>query len=322
MMKTIATAPNAHAPGYAIAFKLLLLGVPILLFICCNIALAQENASAYKNAVQKTIAEEKASPASDKPAKSQEATEDKTFSVTPYRPNYFLGTTYNDNPHEKVYTDAGKDVPNKYEAKFQLSIKILLKKNLFRSKGDLYAAYTQRSWWQIYQTSAPFRETNYEPEMFLRFNTDIPLVSGLRNKYFLFGFAHQSNGQGGELSRSWNRVYIEFIAKTDNLMLGLKPWYRIPENDETDDNPDIDKYVGYGKLYGAYQLKKFVFSFAYQNNLRFDENRGGLELGVSYELMDNLRLYLQYYNGYGESLIDYNNFTNQVGLGLMINDWL
>jgi phospholipase A1 len=38
-------------------------------------------------------------------------------------------------------------------------------------------------------------------------------------------------------------------------------------------------------------------------------------------MMNNLRLYLQYFNGYGESLIDYKNYTNRIGCGIMINDW-
>jgi phospholipase A1/A2 len=323
MIKAMAIPPNSATGGFTMALRLIFLSVAIFFISCChNIVLAQENASSEINSLEGKNAEYAALPVSAKKSETKDKLKDKTFFVTLHRPNYFLGATYNDNPNAKTYTQSGRDVPNKYEAKFQLSFKMLLKKNLFNSRGDLFAAYTQRSWWQLYSTSAPFRETNYEPELFLRFDTDIPVVAGLRNNQFLIGFAHQSNGQGMELSRSWNRIYIEFIAKKDDFMLGLKPWYRIPENNATDDNPDIDKYLGYGKLYGAYRFGDFVVSFTLHNNLRWDENKGGLELGLSYGLMSNLRLYFQYFNGYGDSLIDYDNFTNRIGIGLMINDWL
>lgn len=323
MMKKLIFARHACVSGFIFDLRLLHLSVTVfLLLLCSTVALAQEDASQENGALPQTAAEGDASPASGKQSKSEDQLEEKSFSFSPHRPNYCLAITYNDNPNEDVYPDVGREVPNNYEANFQISLKVLMFKDLFKGRGKLFFAYTQRSWWQVYNSSSPFRETNYEPEAFLSVNTDFPNVPLLRNTYCLVGFAHQSNGQGEELSRSWNRLYLEFIVKTDHFMLGLKPWFRIPESDETDDNPDIDEYLGYGKLYGAYKLSDFIFSFALCNNLRFDENRNGIELGLSYALRNNLRLYLQYYNGYGESLIDYNNLTNRIGFGFMINDWL
>ena len=243
------------------------------------------------------------------------------FDVTLHRPNYFLPVTYNDNPNAETYEQAGRSVPNEYEAKFQLSLKMLIWDDIFKNNGDLYGAYTQLSLWQIYDDSSPFRETNYEPELFLKFDTDIDVL-GLQNRLLLIGINHQSNGQSGSFSRSWNRIYVEFIATRGNFVVGLKPWYRIPENDEDDDNPDIYKYLGYGQLWGAYKWGRSVFSFTLRNNLRPSDNKGGIEVGWSFGLTDNLRLYLQYFNGYGESLIDYDNATNRIGIGVMINDWL
>ena len=253
--------------------------------------------------------------------KSESNPEESTYAVTLHRPNYFLPVTYNSNPNTETYEQNGRDVPNNYEAKFQLSFKIQLLKGLFRGNGDLYGAYTQLSLWQIYDESSPFRETNYEPELFLKFHTDFNIFGLLNNREFHIGINHQSNGQGGNFSRSWNRIFVQFVATRDNLIIALKPWYRIPESDEDDDNPDIEKYLGYGQLFGAYKWKKNLFSLTFRNNLRSTENKSGLELGWSYEMMNNLRLYLQYFNGYGESLIDYKNYTNRIGCGIMINDW-
>jgi len=105
-----------------------------------------------------------------------------------------------------------------------------------------FAAYTQLSLWQIYSYSCPFRETNYEPELLLSFDTKFNVL-GSTNRLFIIGLNHQSNGMGPDLSRSWNRIYIEFIAERGNFFTGLKSWCRIPEDVEEDDNPDIEDYL-------------------------------------------------------------------------------
>ncbi len=245
----------------------------------------------------------------------------KPFVVSLHRPNYFLGATYNKNPNRELYEKAGMDPPKHYEAKFQLSVRILAWPDLFKGKADLYAAYTQQSLWQVYSYSSPFRESNFEPELFLSFNTDFNVL-GLKNRLFIFGINHQSNGMGPELSRSWNRVYLEFIAGKGNFITGLKAWYRIPEKAEEDDNPDIEDYLGHGQLFGAYKYRKNVFSFLVRNNLKLDENRSSLEVGWSYPVIRSFRFYAQYYYGYGESLADYNVRTNRISIGFMINDWI
>jgi phospholipase A1 len=241
------------------------------------------------------------------------------FSLSTHRQNYFLPLAYNSNSNREAYNSAGESKPSNIEVKFQLSFKVLLWEKIFWGNGDLFFGYTQLSFWQLYDKdlSSPFRETNYEPEVFFKFDTDFNVL-GLRNRLIAFGFNHESNGRGGELSRSWNRV---FAADRGNFFIALKPWYRIPEDDDDDDNPNIEKYMGYGELFGGYQLKGQVFSFMLRNNLR-QNNRGAVELGWSYPIMTNLRLYAQYFNGYGESLVDYDHSVNRIGIGVMLNDWI
>ncbi|MFP4452592.1 MAG: phospholipase A [Desulfobacterales bacterium] len=168
---------------------------------------------------------------------------------------------------------------------------------------------------------AQVRETNYEPEIFLSFDTDFNFL-GLTNRLFTFGANHQSNGMGPDLSRSWNRIYMEFIAERGNFATGLKTWYRIPKDTEDDDNPDIEDYLGHGHIFGAYKYRKNVFSFLLRNNLDFDDNKGALEIGWSYPIINKLRVYVQYFYGYGENLADYNVRSNRISFGVMINDWI
>jgi phospholipase A1 len=244
------------------------------------------------------------------------------FSLSTHRQNYFLPLAYNSNSNRETYNSAGENKPSNIEVKFQLSFKVQLWEKMFWGNGDLFFGYTQLSFWQLYDKdlSSPFRETNYEPEVFFKFDTDFNVL-GLRNRLITIGFNHQSNGRGGELSRSWNRVFAVFAADRGNFFIALKPWYRIPEDDDDDDNPNIEKYMGYGELFGAYRPKGHVFSFMLRNNLR-QNNRGAVELGWSYPIMTNLRLYAQYFNGYGESLVDYDHSVNRIGVGVMLNDWI
>jgi phospholipase A1 len=124
------------------------------------------------------------------------------WTITPHKQNYILLGAYNlSSPFEGPWKEAaGKDVDlNNTEVKFQVSFKFMLWEDIFkkRKNGDLYFAYTQLAMWQLYNRdiSSPFRETNYEPEAFLAFDTAWNIF-GFKNRFFLFGVAHQSNGAG------------------------------------------------------------------------------------------------------------------------------
>ena len=137
------------------------------------------------------------------------------------------------------------------------------------------------------------------------------------------GFNHQSNGRSVPLSRSWNRIVANVGLERDNFNLLLKTWYRLPEEDLNDDNPDITKYMGYGELWGTLYWKKQRFAVMLRNNLR-SENLGAVQLDWSFPLPwigDKLSIYVQYFNGYGESLLDYNTSVNRISAGMMLVDW-
>ena len=101
----------------------------------------------------------------------------RAFTLMAHRPNYILLASYNPNPNNEPWREVSGD-PNleldNVEAQFQLSIKVPLGVDLFNNKMDIFAAYTVRSFWQVYNGdySAPFRETNYEPEAWLQFRPD------------------------------------------------------------------------------------------------------------------------------------------------------
>jgi phospholipase A1 len=247
------------------------------------------------------------------------------FSITPHRPNYILPVTYSSSPNSRPYQDAfGIDEElDDVEVKFQLSLKFMLWEDMIGENGDLWVAYTQQSYWQLYNQdfSSPFRETNYEPEVALSFKNDYKIL-GFTNRLINLGFTHQSNGRSEPLSRSWNRIYASFAFDRDNLTLIFKPWYRIPEDDDDDDNPNIEDYIGRGEISAFYKMEKQVVGLILRNNFKTSDNRGSIQLDWSYPLTNRLKGYVQYFNGYGESLIDYNHSNKRIGVGVMLTDWL
>ena len=249
------------------------------------------------------------------------------FTLMSHKPNYILMGAYNTVSYDPaVYRDQFDDPSidlDDTEAQFQVSVKVPLAVNLF-DMMDIYAAYTNHSFWQLYDSdSSPFRETNHEPEAWVQFEPNWTFL-GLTNTVNAVGFVHQSNGRGGSLSRSWNRIYANLAIEKGPLALSFKPWYRIPENDDDDDNPDITDYLGHYELRAAYKWGDHVFSAMSRNNLESGFSRGAVELTWSFPLGSYpfLKGYIQYFNGYGESLIDYDNHVNKIGIGFALTDWL
>lgn len=246
----------------------------------------------------------------------------RTFGITPYRSNYLLPFTYNARPNEGPLrdTDPGYEVKNA-EVKFQISFKIKLWEDVLGKHVDLWAGYTQLSFWQFYNfaDSSPFRETDFEPELLLQFRTDFDLM-GFRTRYINVGLNHQSNGRARPQSRSWNRVVGNVGLERGNLVLILGAWYRIPEKEKDDDNPDIEDYLGYGQVNVLYFRGEHRVGLYLRNNLRVRDNRGALQLDWSFPLIRWVSGYVQYVNGYGESLLDYNASANRIGVGFILKE--
>ncbi|PKO68960.1 MAG: phospholipase [Betaproteobacteria bacterium HGW-Betaproteobacteria-17] len=246
------------------------------------------------------------------------------FLFRPHRPNYFLPVKYSTSPNNTPFQDTlvppdlGLDP---VEAELQLSFKVKgMEGVLGHDNLDLWFGYTITSFWQAYNDtiSSPFRETNYEPEVFMTYRTDYE-IAGFRGRFINLGMVHQSNGRSEGLSRSWNRVYAQFGFERDNLALLIRPWYRIPERDE-DDNPDIEDYLGHGELLAVYRKGRNAYSLLLRNNFKSPDNRGAVKLNWSFPLYGRLKGYVQYFNGYGESLIDYNHSQQSLGLGVSLTE--
>jgi len=251
----------------------------------------------------------------------------RSLSLIAHRPNYLMGSYYftapQTAPFEAQFPEEDISISS-VELKFQFSLKTMLISDLIGKTGDLWVGYTNRSFWQAFNAkrSSPFRETNHEPEAWFDFATDRQFGS-LHFKGANFGLMHQSNGQWGGVSRSWNRIYGLFMFQQEDLYFAVKPWWRLPESYSDDDNPDIVKYLGNFEFYALKNWRNQSLGIMLRNNLRCDaNNHGAVQLDYNFPLHHQLRGYLQYFSGYGESLIDYDHRVNTLGIGVMLSNWL
>lgn len=247
------------------------------------------------------------------------------FSMLQHRRNYLLPITHISNPNTIGDSELTSENIDNLEAKFQVSMKIPLYLEEQTLSG-LYFGFTATSYWQVYNDAAskPFRETNYEPEVFYQWQADLSVL-GYRFNAIQVGFNHQSNGQSGLRSRSWNRITGTALFSDEDSVYYIKSWIRMPEdekmdiNDPTgDDNPDIHDFLGRIELgYGA-KFGPVDVLLKLRNNLKFNDNRGGVEFNVTYPVNQRYDLLFQYFNGYGDSLIDYNRSQERIGLGIQL----
>ncbi len=283
-----------------------------------------------KKIIQETVGTKKLGAISKRIIKERK-TAFNPYVITPHKMNYILPVTITN----QINNDSYKDIPNwsdnfkDIEAKFQISLKVPLTTGDILNNGDqLFFGFTLASWWQLYteSISRPFRETNYQPELF--YITPIDWHPFDSNSGIVFGIEHQSNGRPQLTSRSWNRIYMNFLFEKENFALSFKPWYRIQEDEKADsldadgdDNPDIADYMGHFELGLVYNWRDdYKISMRLREN--FSQHHGAIEVGFTFPLWGKLRGYAQYFNGYGESLIDYNHKQQRIGIGFALTDLL
>ncbi len=207
------------------------------------------------------------------------------------------------------------------EAVFQISAKY----RIFHT--PFYFAYSQISFWQAFdaKNSAPFRETNYNPEFFYRSNR-LPFQGGLLGVDL--GFEHESNGQIPPVSRSWNLFYAAPYYFRSDWLVYLKVRYRVPEGDkvnpldaEGDDNPDITDYLGYTDLHFFY---RFPWHHTCHLDLEgnFNTGRAGVVFNYNIPVPKGVGSYLVFRisHGWGESLVDYKKNLTRFGIGIMFGE--
>ena len=253
-----------------------------------------------------------------------------TFVVRTYRPNFVLPAHYpshiNRAPSSPTH-EAGEPNANyrPLEAKLQVSLRAKVVEGLLLPDADLWFAYTQRSMWQVWnpQDSSPFRSTDYEPEAIYVVPVPQPLGTlpgDWRWRMVQTGIAHQSNGQSDPLSRSWNRAFAGAAFDRGEFGLTVRVNRRFKEKDD-DDNPDLTRYIGDTEFSASWLPGQSTAALTWRTRLR-NLGRGSVQLDWTYPVDSDqphgLRWYLQLFNGYGETLLDYNVRQRSIGLGVTL----
>ncbi len=257
-------------------------------------------------------------------AQNAEASYTHFMQVLEYEGTYFV-YTYSLPPFG-IY---GNNIPG--ELKFQISFKVPLWRGAFWSKGSLFFAYTQTSWFQQFNArySNPMRDTNYKPSIFYAYPADWSFLGG-KIKELRIGYLHFSNGIGGDecrrpdkdpsvsgdcRSRSMgNRIMLEGIWEIGGFGIHITAWPYIPRRK---DNLDIAQYMGYANVRFYYKYKKhFVELHAAPIISDYTHYHGSIRLGYAYEVSNFFALYGQYFYGYGDSLFEYNMPTHRIGIGI------
>lgn len=272
----------------------------------CNLALAQSPV----NKDSHTISEQE--------IQSQNQAEKYPNIINLYNPTYVLPFYQTHNPYQTLYWN---ETPNaqelkKEELKAYFSFAIPIFRHLYQEKPiSLNFAYSQLMYWQAYVQSPYFRETNYEPELFIE-NYFSRYLSGQ------IGLNHQSNGQGGYLERSWNRAYAQLKFTGENWLFKVRGWALIDEaSSSAIHNPHITYYLGYDNFVFSYNWNQLKTTIEAQN-IESGFKRGFVIASVSYPVLQSISLFAQLFNGYGQSLIEYNHKSTGLGIGISINDWI
>lgn len=248
-----------------------------------------------------------------------------TFRLESYKPIYITAGRWTSRPNQKPnsenpeYSGVTLLDYNEYEAKFQLSFKTKVLQSIFWGTADIWVAYTQKSHWQIYNSklSRAFREINYEPELIINFPIKIAFLGG-NFRTFGMAFNHQSNGKELPLSRSWNRIIFHLGYEIDKWEVTFNPWIR--SSDDDDENPAITDYIGDGELNVAYTYKRHQFYTIITRP--FSSIKGGsIQLNYVFPIKGHMRGQFQVFDGYGETLVDYNHRQTTVGLGISFANW-
>ena len=230
--------------------------------------------------------------------------------------------------YEPIYFLVGT---NPEKSKFQLSFKYRfldpegdLAEELPSLKG-LHFGYTQTSFWDLKSDSAPFEDTSYKPELFFLSSNIIKRASWMKGFFLQTGIQHESNGRGGDFSRSTNHLYAKpfFILYDKRKQLGLqiapKIWTYVKNDNDT--NADIEDYRGFFDL--ELKIGK-ADSFVLESHLRWAKEGVSTQWDLTYPLhryvFRHFGFYLQaqYVNALAESLIDYGERNKALRFGLAI----
>ena len=222
-----------------------------------------------------------------------------------YKDNYFIGGT----------TIGSKPTNKNSDVKFQLSISQRLTKSKHPFDTYLFITYTQKAFWNVFQESLPMYDLNFNPgiglsHLVIHRNRLIGQVSLL--------IEHESNGKDSTASRSWNKVtFAVAITLSPNWEAQFKTWIPIVDGEN---NKDLLKYNGIFQVAANYRTdnRRFNCGVILTKRKTWTSFNTQVELSYKFNNNENQYFFLQYYNGFGENLLEYNKFKSMIRIGFVI----
>lgn len=201
------------------------------------------------------------------------------------------------------------------DAMFQLSIRQRLTRSRLPFNSFLYFTYTQKTFWDIYADSSPFRDNNYNPGIGIgRY-----IIHDNRLKGTAFAqIEHESNGESEKESRSWNM--LSFTGRyfyNLQLVFEAKVWIPIVDGEN---NPDLLDYRGLGYFSVDYITKDQKWWLSADLNPRKGFGNVNTTLTAAFKVSRKSSQYVfaRLYDGVGDSLLDYKRYEMNIRLGFCI----
>jgi len=229
--------------------------------------------------------------------------------------------------YEPIYAVYGPGTDS--EARIQISFKYQLfgtrrAEGLPRSWRDgLHFAFTQRMFWDLDADSSPFRNVDYQPELFY-LTPSATLANGI-SLSAQGGIRHESNGRDGPASRSINSVYVAPMAAIPlggGYRFSFAPRLSFFVGDKSD-NPDIRRYRGNTTLFMEVGEDDGL-RLSTSTRFNFGSGKGAFSTDLSYPLPrllgggPDFYLFGQSFVGYGENLLDYNRRMTRFRIGVAL----
>jgi outer membrane phospholipase A len=215
---------------------------------------------------------------------------------------------------EPMYFADGQNGDNLAKFSFSFKYRLHLPDDP-RSRGfldNLYFGYTQTAIWNLSADSTPFRDISFMPQLFY-YVEDTGWKSALFTRMGVAaGIGHESNGKAGETSRAINIAFVRptwDFGDLDGNHLTLSPkFYYYLSRSGNEDIADYRGYVDFLVKYGSpdgWQLATTVRKGT-------KHWYGSVESQLTYPLAKLIGsawggyLFVSYFNGYGEDILDYN----------------
>ncbi|PZQ56499.1 MAG: phospholipase [Novosphingobium pentaromativorans] len=248
--------------------------------------------------------------------------------ATPPPSDRTVGNAFLENmsAYEPIYAVYGPGTDA--EARIQLSFKYQLFGSRAsvngRALGDgLFFAYTQRMFWDLGAKSSPFRNIDFQPEVF--YVTPGKALSEKATVSAQIGMRHESNGRDGVDSRSLNTIYVApaaafSLGEDTRLTVAPRVWLYAGD---LSDNPDIRRYRGNTGLFVEIGEDDGL-RLSSSSRFNFGSGKGSISADVSYPLRrllgggPDFYLFAQSFAGYGENLLDYNRRVTRLRVGVAL----